>query len=70
MVGRIAPKGKILLVDAPFDAGTRLAARNLERVSLQEAAKLNTLDLAQYQKIIVSTKALEAIIARVSGQRN
>jgi len=70
VVGRIAPKGKILLVDAPFDAGTRLAARNLERVSLQEAAKLNTLDLSQYAKIIVSTKALEAIIARVAGGKN
>src|ERR1035438_9557405 len=70
LVGRIAPKGKILLVDAPFAAGTRLAARNLERVSLQEAAKLNPLDLSQYQKIIVSTKALEAIIARVNGGKN
>jgi len=70
LVGRIAPKGKILLVDAPFPAGTRLAARNLERVSLQEAAKLNTLDLAQYVKIIVSAKALEAIIARVKGGKN
>jgi large subunit ribosomal protein L4 len=70
LVGRIAPKGKILLVDAPFAAGTRLAARNLERVSLQEAAKLNTLDLSQYRKIIVSAKALEAIIARVNGGKN
>jgi large subunit ribosomal protein L4 len=70
VVGLIAPKGKILLVDAPFAADTRLAARNLERVTLQEAAKLNTLDLAQYRKIIVSTKALETIIARVTGEKN
>ena len=70
VVGLIAPKGKILLVDAPFAAETRLAARNLGRVSLQEAAKLNTLDLSQYQKIIVSAKALETIIARVAGDRN
>ena len=70
VVGLIAPKGKILLVDAPFAAETRQAARNLERVSLQEAAKLNTLDLSQYNKIIVSAKALEAIIARVSGGKN
>jgi large subunit ribosomal protein L4 len=70
VVGLIAPKGKILLVDAPFAADTRLAARNLERVTLQEAAKLNTLDLAQYKKIIVSTKALETIIARVTGDKN
>ena len=39
------PKGKVLLVDAPFAPDTRRAARNLGRVSLQEAAKLNTLDL-------------------------
>ncbi|MGA2017565.1 MAG: 50S ribosomal protein L4 [Opitutaceae bacterium] len=70
VVGRIAPEGKILLVDAPFAAGARLAARNLERVSLQEAAKLNTLDLSQYKKIIVSAKALEAIIARVNADKN
>ena len=70
VVGRIAPKGKVLLVDAPFAAETARASRNLERVSLQEAAKLNTLDLAQYAKIIVSTKALDAIIARVNGGKN
>ena len=70
VVGRIAPEGRILLVDAPFAAGTRLAARNLERVSLQEAAKLNTRDLSEYKKIIVSAKALEAIIARVNSGKN
>jgi large subunit ribosomal protein L4 len=70
VVGRIAPKGKILLVDAPFTIAAVRAARNIGRVSLQEAAKLNTLDLAQYRKIIVSTKALQAIIARVNGGKN
>jgi large subunit ribosomal protein L4 len=68
VVGLIAPKGKILLVDAPFAAETLRAARNLGRVSLQEAAKLNTLDLSQYNKIIVSAKALETIIARAGGK--
>ena len=70
VVTRIAPKGRVLLVDAPFAAETTRASRNIERVSLQEAAKLNTLDLAQYKKIIVSAKALEAIIARVTGGTN
>jgi large subunit ribosomal protein L4 len=70
VVGLIAPKGKILLVDAPFADEARQAARNIERVKLQEAAKLNTLDLSQYKKIIVSTKALEAIIARANGGKN
>jgi large subunit ribosomal protein L4 len=70
VVTLIAPKGKILLVDAPFAAETSRASRNLERVALQDASKLNTLDLAQYAKIIVSTKALDAIIARVNGGKN
>ncbi|MFT3782871.1 MAG: 50S ribosomal protein L4 [Nibricoccus sp.] len=67
VIGRIAPKGKILVVDATFAPETARATRNLARVSMQEASKLNTLDLAQYQKIIVSSAALEKIIARVNG---
>jgi large subunit ribosomal protein L4 len=70
IVGRVAPEGRVLLVDAPFAAEATRAVRNLDRVSMQEAAKLNTLDLAQYRTIIVSTKALEAIIARVNGGKN
>jgi large subunit ribosomal protein L4 len=70
LLTRIAPKGKLLLVDAPFAVEIMRAARNLKRVSLQEAAKLNSLDLAQYQRIIVSAKALDTIIARVTGGKN
>ncbi len=67
VITRIAPQGRILIVDDPFTPETRRAARNLSRVTMQEAAKLNTLDLCQYQKIVVSTKALEKIIARASA---
>jgi len=70
VVGRIAPAGKILLVDAPFTPAVQRAIRNLDRVSFQEAGKLNALDLAQYKKIVVSAKALDAIIARVHGGKN
>ncbi|MBW7896169.1 MAG: 50S ribosomal protein L4 [Opitutaceae bacterium] len=70
VLGRIAPKGKLLLVDAPFSLEAARAVRNISRVSLQEAAKLNALDLAQYSRIIVSAKALEQIIARVNGGKN
>lgn len=66
VITRIAPQGKVLIVDDPFAPDTRRAARNLDRVSMQEAARLNTLDLCQYQKIVVSTKALEKIIARAN----
>jgi large subunit ribosomal protein L4 len=70
VVTRIAPKGRVLLVDAPFAALTARASRNIARVSLQEAGKLNALDLAQYARIIVSTKAMEQILARVNGGKN
>jgi large subunit ribosomal protein L4 len=70
VVGRIAPSGKILLVDAPFAPDTARSARNIGRVTLQEAAKLNTFDLVQYQRIIVSSRAIEAILARVNGGKN
>ena len=64
---RIAPRGRVLIVDDPFAPELRRAARNLARITLQEAARLNTLDLCQYRKILVSTQALEKIIARVSA---
>ena len=70
VVGRIAPKGRILLVDAPFAAVTMRASRNIERVTLQDASKLNSHDLAQFVKIIVSTKAIETIITRANGGKN
>ncbi len=70
VLGRIAPEGKILVVDEAFEKNAALAARNVERVSLQEAAKLNAKDLAQYKRIIISTKGLEKIIARVNGGKN
>ena len=70
VIARIAPKGKVLIVDAPFTTEAVRAARNIERVSLQEAAKLNPLDLAQYSRIIVSSKALDTILARVNGGKN
>lgn len=67
VLGRIAPTGKVLLVDAPFARETALAARNIDRVYLQEAAELNSLDLAQYGTILVSSTALETIIGRING---
>ncbi|WP_438481494.1 50S ribosomal protein L4 [Oleiharenicola lentus] len=67
IIGRIAPKGKVLVVDAPFTTEANRAARNIKRVTLQDASKLNTLDLVTYSWIVVSSKALEQIIARANG---
>ncbi len=70
IITRIAPQGRVLIVDDTFEANAGVAARNIQRVSMQEAAKLNAKDLAQYQRIIVSTKGIEKIISRVNGGQN
>ncbi|HEY4248161.1 MAG TPA: 50S ribosomal protein L4 [Lacunisphaera sp.] len=70
IIGRIAPKGKVLIVDDLFTTDASRAARNLARVTLQEASKLNTLDLVKYTWIVVSTKALEKIIVRATGAQS
>jgi large subunit ribosomal protein L4 len=70
IIGRIAPKGKVLIVDDLFTTDASRAARNLARVTLQEASKLNTLDLVTYSWIVVSTKALEKIIVRATGAQS
>lgn len=70
VLSRIAPKGKVLIVDDPFTSGATRAARNLARVTLQVASKLNTLDLVTYSWIVVSSKALEKIIARANGAQS
>ena len=57
----------MLIVDDPFAPEIRRAARNLRRIALQEAIKLNTLDLCKYGRIVVSTKALEKIISRANA---
>ena len=67
VLARIAPKGKVLIIDDPFAPEIRRAARNLRRIALQEAIKLNTLDLCKYGRIVVSTKALEKIISRANA---
>ncbi len=67
IITRIAPTGRTLIVDATFSADTARAARNIDRVSLQEASDLNVLDLAQYKQIIISTKGIETILARING---
>jgi large subunit ribosomal protein L4 len=70
IINRIAPKGKVLIVDEPFTAEASRAAGNLARVTLQVASKLNTLDLVTYSWIVVSSKALEKIIARATGAQS
>jgi large subunit ribosomal protein L4 len=68
VIRTIVPRGKVLVVDETFTVETARATRNLCSVEMQEAAKLNTLDLAQYKKIIMSEAAIGKVIARAKGE--
>ncbi len=61
------PEGKILVVDDKFTDNTALAARNVERVSLSEAAHLSALDVVRFRHILLSEKGIQTIIARAQG---
>ena len=67
IVGHIAPKGKVLLVDDQFSDNAALAARNLARVAITSATTLNSHDLVFFDQIIVSEKSLDTVLARSHG---
>jgi large subunit ribosomal protein L4 len=67
VVARIAPKGKLLLVDTKLDAASSRAARNLARVETTEAASLNTTELCRYGRIILTSSAMDVVLSRLKG---
>ena len=67
LIGKIAPEGKVLLIDDTFDQNTVLSARNIERVGMVDPATLNALDLLSYQRIIITEKGTDTLIARLKG---
>lgn len=67
LIRKIAPRGKILVVDDTINPNTKLAARNVQDVDLLEATALNALSLAAYTKIIITRKGLERLLERLNG---
>jgi len=67
VVSKIAPKGRILIVDDRLSTEARRATGNLARVETQDSDSLNTLDLTNYRSLILSEKALENVLARMKG---
>lgn len=68
VLGNVLPKkGKVLIVDDAFESNAALAARNIQGVSLTESSDLSVLDIVKFQNVLVSTKAIETILARANG---
>ena len=57
---------KVLVVDDTFEEYTAYAARNIQGVCLAESGDLSVLDIVKFQNVIVSSKAIETIIARTA----
>jgi large subunit ribosomal protein L4 len=67
IISKIAPEGKVLLIDDTFDQKTALSARNIERIGMVDPTALNPVDLLSYQRIIITEKGTDTLIARLKG---
>ena len=67
LLGKIAPAGKVLVLDDSWSDQNVLAARNIQRIPLNEASDVNAYDLSLYDQVILSEKGLERLLTRVNG---
>jgi len=67
ILGKMAPAGRVLIVDDQFDDKMVLAARNIERVEMIGSDTLSATDLLKFQNIIISERGTDTILARVKG---
>jgi len=62
ILSRVAPEGKLLLVDTTFPDEVILAGRNLPQVSMVDAAALNALDIV-YSDFCILTERAAAVLS-------
>jgi len=63
-VAAITDAQKVLIVGREFDQTTYLGARNVAGVQLVTSSEVNAEDLARYQKVILTSAALEDLAKR------
>jgi large subunit ribosomal protein L4 len=66
VVGKVAPEGKLLVVDDGWADVAILSARNIARLDVNEASDVNALDLSRYDKLVFSERALDRLINRIT----
>ncbi len=68
VITRIHPDGKkVLLVDGTFEKNAQVAARNLARVEMVDAASVNAWDLARNDHVLISEEGFQKILTRANG---
>ena len=56
---------KVLLISDAFDEKTYISARNVKPVKLAKASDVNAEELLAFEKIVVTSKGLELLAARI-----
>lgn len=64
---KMAPKGRLLILDDSWSDQSLLAARNINRIEINEASDVNAYDLSDYDQVIFSEKGLERLLTRLNG---
>jgi large subunit ribosomal protein L4 len=64
---KVAPQGRILILDDSWSDQSLLAARNISRIDVNEASDVNAYDLSDYDQLIFSEKGLERLLTRLNG---
>lgn len=67
ILAKIAPQGKVLVLDDSWSDQVLLAGRNIERLAVNEASDVNAEDLCRYDQIVASEKGIERLLSRVNG---
>lgn len=70
IIKKIAPQGKILVVDKKWQPNALRAARNLVHIAITDAATLNAYDLCRYDHIIISEQGLTSVLNRTTQPGN
>jgi large subunit ribosomal protein L4 len=69
LLDRIAPAGKVLVIDDSWSDQNILAARNIARIDVNEAGDVNAFDLCQYDQVILSEKGMDKLLGRLNGDK-
>lgn len=64
---KVAPEGRLLILDDGWSDQSLLAARNINRIEINEASDVNAYDLSDYDQVIFSEKGLERLLTRLNG---
>jgi large subunit ribosomal protein L4 len=66
LLKKVSPENKILVIGTEFDETTYLAARNIQPTQLITSAEVNTEQLLNFKKIVITNDALTALAERIS----